>query len=409
MTRYLHVLLTLCVAASSTVNAMPGTVNAIPGHGGFNAMPGYGGFLNSNQSLTLDEVVHEMTCEEPILCLPLEEAARLYPTAPHVLKYKAKNNTKELFIFVDYLADHSSQLDQYDWSKITKVVLINASDSETIVPKAHSEGAQVLYFGVANTSLLPDPEYRKNLTAASLSAINATHTDGVYIYPYGIINSDSKEQAGLTAFMEELSSAAHQEPSDPLVTVCVTFKKGAALQDIDAAAIAPNVDFLVFNEFKGLNDFDESDHAMATSPVDMIAPGLETYKLDDLSKVVLVFAWVGTEFLCTGFIDNFCSFNFVRQDPLFEIDPYEKQDPVLIGYNFTIQSPFMDVYSNNGDHVESHFEQIWYENPASIRAKVDEARRLGVAGTGVMAANYLQYSDERMLKNMEMWNALAME
>jgi spore germination protein YaaH len=60
---------------------------------------------------------------------------------------------------------------------------------------------------------------------------------------------------------------------------------------------------------------------------------------------------------------------------------------------------------NYVDKVDGTSHQLWFDNPKSLKAKVDWAKNVGkLRGVGVFTVDYVDYSDPSQAR--EMWSAM---
>jgi len=367
-------------------------------------------------------------CENDLLCMRLEEAARLNPTAPHVLKYKAKMAaSKQLFasVWMDY-GSNATYYDQYPWENITRVIAYgpNVFVYEKLLAKAHSEGVPVLLggeksgdTGYIDPALILSDASRYALVRLEIDALNRLQADGLQMkYGWGSFPRNSSDNHNLVAFLRDLNDTYYDDTLSFIHTsLVIPYMDGVYGQYYDIHALAPFVDFFSVNAMEMESDMCIQGYACASSPHNLIQPALASYtdglKVDP-SKLVLLLPWHGLAYYCNSIEAQqaLCKTNSWSVVGLDDVMSEWIQQYSLLHYEYDSNStsPYVTLFSDI-DSSRVPLFQVWYEDTNSISIKAEVARSMNIGGTGVHKyANWLDYADpDKKKANQEMWSAIS--
>jgi len=354
--------------------------------------------------------LRECPCDSASLCLPLGEAALLYPEEPHVTTYLQKKDQPELFAFA-LLPCERWVWEQFDWATLTTLAVVGEEDQDLLC-HAHSHGVRV----VPMARDYPAPDQMTNATARGEFVARWTQ----YVLDHGLdgVNMDfetplgwgSPEEQGYTALIQELTTSVHDAVTDSQVSVDLGAWFFYNLRHYDGAAIAEAADliFVMAYDAKWQGCRGPMCIAGANSHLERTRLGLHAYFRQGVPphKLVLGMPWYGFRYVCAEYHeDGKCRYNESGTQIVYEEMMEMIQDSgVTPMWDDFSMSPYASIQESDGS-----WTQLWYDDPASLALKTRMAADEGLRGTGVWTANFLDYGRTPEAEAMRalMWGAMV--
>ncbi|XP_022096449.1 di-N-acetylchitobiase-like isoform X2 [Acanthaster planci] len=286
---------------------------------------------------------------------------------------------------------------------------------------AHSKGVRVTLLGEFPAANLTSVADRSAWVMQQVDRAIQGHMDGINFdieYPL-----DASKAKYLTALVDETTKAFHLSIPGSQVTFDVAWSPNCIDgRCYDYKGIADSCDFLFVMSYDEQSQIFGPCIAMANSPYNKTAGGVESYlKLGiPADQLVLGVPWYGYNYNCTSLSTktNVCHIPHVPfrgvncSDAAGKQVSYQGIIQLLMQnstsgrlYNTTYQAPYFNyVDATTGDH-----HQVWYDNPQSLTTRYKYAQKMKLRGVGMWNADTLDYRDNPTSKKLtkEMWDAIG--
>ncbi|KAL5012559.1 hypothetical protein ScPMuIL_011110 [Solemya velum] len=336
------------------------------------------------------------------------QANRASPTSPQ----------QAIFIFT--LRNESKVWSQFDWSRVTSVVMVGFISPE-LMCFAHSKGARVILMANIPVSSLANKTKQLDWVVKKAIAVRDNHLDGINIDFESAIPANRSDLREAFTELVILTYVALKDLSHFLqLTVDVAWSPYC----IDLRCY--NYTMLALaSEFVFVMGYDERSQiygqcvAGANAAFNKTLSGLKQYM--DLgipaNKLVLGVPWYGYFYPCLSLKGNICETRKVpfRGANCSDAAGRERNysDLVQLLKNSTsgriwdndTKSPFFNY--KNSSTGENY--QIWYDDPESLALKYSLALEYDLLGVGMWhatALDYLHNTSEAIKEREAMWGAL---
>jgi di-N-acetylchitobiase len=308
----------------------------------------------------------------------------------------------------------------YDWSKITTLAWWAGNtpvpDPE-VVCFVHSKGARiVIEFGTdLTTAKLSDKTYTTQLVQDALKTVQDNFLDGVnFDFEDAIEKDDAVSRKALSDLMQLLYDTFHNAIPGSQVTFDAGWQPNVDVRFYDYATMAKYTDFLVVMDYDEQSQIFGPCKAGATSDYNYLIKGVNAFLGLGISsdKLVSGLPWYGHDFTCTRPKNiTICPlapapWRGVNCTDLYA--PEYSYDRIMseflprsttgMKWDEESKSPWFNYVDRGVTH------QMWFDNPESIKLKVQWAKDQKIRGVGMFTGDYLNYSNST--QKSAFWDAM---
>lgn len=296
-----------------------------------------------------------------------------YWTLPRASEFDVKDLTTLAYFSVGVAADGSLVQSGPGWNGYLSQDLVD------LVGRAHGAGDRVVLTVTCFDQrtldrMTSDPSAATKLSAALIAAVQAKSLDGVNIDFEG---QGSKDRAGLTALVTQVSAALHATNPHWQVSMATY---GSAAADAggfsDVAALAPSVDAFFVMAY----DMNDKVHPSATSP--LVGPAYTDVKVIEqylavvpAQKIILGLPYYGYDWPTTD--GTLAATSTGRATPLTYAAVVAAGHPVY--WDPTTYTPWTAY--KDGDQ----WHETFFDDPTSMALKAQLADFFKIAGVGIWA------------------------
>ncbi|KAK3088727.1 hypothetical protein FSP39_023057 [Pinctada imbricata] len=325
------------------------------------------------------------------------------------------NPDKEIFIFS--LSDKPTAWKNYDWKKVTTVVMVGYV-SHDLMCYAHRYGARAVLIGNFPTSNLTNIDARRMWVKEQLQKTQSNFLDGINIdYEDAIPKDDINVRDGYTQLVSETYETFKNANKNYQVTVDVAWSpSGIDKRFYDYIALSAVTDFLFVMSYDEQSQIHGDCVAGANSGYYKTFKGLEDYLTLPVprSKLVLGIPWYGYVYPCIMISEDGRTCK-IRQVPFRGVNC---SDAAGKEYNFSFIKQTLLNHSTTGrrwdtDTMSPYFDfnydnityQVWYDDPESLSLKYKLAVMSKLRGVGMWNADAVDPIQDQEGTKM-MWDAL---
>uniref|UniRef100_K3WX45 GH18 domain-containing protein n=1 Tax=Globisporangium ultimum (strain ATCC 200006 / CBS 805.95 / DAOM BR144) TaxID=431595 RepID=K3WX45_GLOUD len=374
------------------------------------------------QQTRRDDADHTAS-KEISLCLPVVANA----VQQSIATQQQQKKKKEVFAFSVTSTD---QWKSYDWEQLTTVAW---NEDKELLCRAHSKGVKVVIkHNFDDVDKLCDPNVRAQWIQETYTRIVTNFADGVNIDTEKAMHGEIAKC--MTALVKELRQELQQHAFTQQAQI--TFDVSWAPRGVDGRyyqwkELADVVDFLFVMSYDMRSQIYYQCIAAANSPLALVKQGLQEFILGygiDPKKLVLGVPWYGYKYTCEQYseVASVCG---LRPVPFFgapcsdaageqmdfgAIMKVVDEQQLAVQWDAMSQTPFVEVPgsaaapgNSSGRGNTGAVQQIWFDDPRSLRLKYELVRELGLLGAGMWNADTLDYSGPRAHETRTMWAALA--
>ncbi|XP_059839530.1 di-N-acetylchitobiase-like [Hypanus sabinus] len=330
-----------------------------------------------------------------------------------VIQNEQMKKDKEIFIFDNGGKDWK----HYIWSNITTIIASQQYDPELLC-HAHANGVQLfLRVTVPPVRTIWTKQKMSEWVNKQVKLVKTHQMDGINLHLDQVVVKYSPESQKITEAVQQIFTTFRKEISHSKVIVNVPWSPQCIYgRCYEYAKLNANSDRLLVMGY--LMHTTNTDYCFAkpNSPYSEVSSGITEYINLGISpsKLVLGVPWFGVDYTCKKLheeggcelINKYDRKTCNAKDG--DTIPYKTVMTLLpraLSQKFWgngLQVPSFTYMSQGKSH------EVWYDNPQSIAAKASLVKVFGLAGIGVWAGNFLNYSYNTTVakQTQNMWNAL---